>query len=534
MAQNEFKVNLNALKVIMSGYSQLYKKMMKYGESLLSGQVSNTVENLKNFYSKCTGIYLMDYIFWIGMFEDQIDLFYKEQDHPDWILINQHLKTEVLNPDEKVVKGFKGTTDNLAIAMAGISRSTNYTPGFKRKFMNTSYNAHYFFRPALRFTQMEFFKSNPDLKTSAICWGLMENKVINSMMCLGFEKVTYNKCIHIPKTQPPITLGNIDNLPNYENWKSLLNDTMESQPLLICGDFAHNPETHVQIRVITRKLFKTMPEAYVGKKAAKTVFTCSDKTEGIDTLVIHVHGGGFIATSSASHQNYLRSWSNSVPNAAFFSIDYSLSPKSKFPGALDESWQAYTWLILNAKKVFGIDYKKVILTGDSAGGNLIIALTLMSINRKFRVPDSILPMYPVTICSQERFYPSLLNSFDDAILTNAILGLVMKAYAPEGEHRFIGSHNQYMSPGICASDAALSQFPPVRLFLSGIDPLKDDGLFFLHKLLKNNVDVKAVEFRMMPHGFLSYALPIKGMVEAQKCIDITAECMRGLAGTEVE
>ena len=97
--------------------------------------------------------------------------------------------------------------------------------------------------------------------------------------------------------------------------------------------------------------------------------------------------------------------------------------------------------MLNAKKVFGIDYKKIILTGDSAGGNLIIGLTLMSILRKFRIPDSILPMYPVTICSQERFYPSLLNSFDDPILTNAILGLVMKAYAPEGNKRFTGSQN---------------------------------------------------------------------------------------------
>ena len=79
-----------------------------------------------------------------------------------------------------------------------------------------------------------------------------------------------------------------------------------------------------------------MPEAYVNRNVQ--IFSASDITEKIDTLVIHIHGGGFIATSSASHQNYLRSWSNSIPNAAFFSIDYTLSPKSRFPGALDDSW----------------------------------------------------------------------------------------------------------------------------------------------------------------------------------------------------
>ena len=111
-------------------------------------------------------------------------------------------------------------------------------------------------------------------------------------------------------------------------------------------------------------------------------------------------------------------------------------------------------------------------------------------------------------------------------MSNSVLCLVNKAYAPLGEHRLIGSKNQYMSPSICAPDWALAKFPTTRLFLSGIDPLKDDGLFFFHKLLKNNVDVKAVEFRMMSHGFLSYALPIKGMAEAAKCIEITATCMK--------
>ena len=84
----------------------------------------------------------------------------------------------------------------------------------------------------------------------------------------------------------------------------------------------------------------------------------------------------------------------------------------------------YTWIVLNVKKVFGIDYKKIILTGDSAGGNLAISLCLMAIARKFRVPDYMMPMYPSAIASCETFWPSLLNSFDDVILSYTLLNLI--------------------------------------------------------------------------------------------------------------
>jgi acetyl esterase/lipase len=76
---------------------------------------------------------------------------------------------------------------------------------------------------------------------------------------------------------------------------------------------------------------------------------------------------------------------------------------------------------MNAEKVLRIKCKKIILTGDSAGGNLAIAMTLMSINRKFRVPDALFPQYPTTISSKEVFWPSLLNSLDEKQLAYTLL-----------------------------------------------------------------------------------------------------------------
>ena len=58
----------------------------------------------------------------------------------------------------------------------------------------------------------------------------------------------------------------------------------------------------------------------------------------IDTIVIHVHGGGFISMSSFSHQVYTRPWANCADNMALFSIDYRLAPEARFPKALDDVW----------------------------------------------------------------------------------------------------------------------------------------------------------------------------------------------------
>jgi acetyl esterase/lipase len=175
----------------------------------------------------------------------------------------------------------------------------------------------------------------------------------------------------------------------------------------------------------------------------------------------------------------------------------------------------------------------VILTGDSAGANLSITMTLMAIARKFRVPDCLMPLYPTTIASKEVFWPSMLNSFDDIILSYTMLNQMMQSYTPTSpQHQFLGSHCPYMSPGLCASDEHLRQFPPTRLYLAGVDPLKDDGIWFLFRLLQNKVNVKGYDLRLMPHGFLSYMLPYKGMDESRKSVELTGECLWKMATDE--
>lgn len=62
-----------------------------------------------------------------------------------------------------------------------------------------------------------------------------------------------------------------------------------------------------------------------------------------EAIVLHFHGGGFVAMSSNIHQNYTRRFANEL-NVPVFSVDYRLSPEHPFPAAVDDCWQVYYWI----------------------------------------------------------------------------------------------------------------------------------------------------------------------------------------------
>lgn len=144
-------------------------------------------------------------------------------------------------------------------------------------------------------------------------------------------------------------MNNVNDLPECENWQSkvgALNDTQMQKPFEMLKEF--DEEEYVQIRVLSAQKFAVSPDSYFKKpsefdlklKKLRTSISSKNKKRllEIDTLIIHIHGGGFIATSSFSHLGYLMQWANQIPNAAIFSIDYRLAPKNKFPDQIDDCW----------------------------------------------------------------------------------------------------------------------------------------------------------------------------------------------------
>lgn len=75
-----------------------------------------------------------------------------------------------------------------------------------------------------------------------------------------------------------------------------------------------------------------------------------------------------------SHEMYLKSWARDL-NAPIVSVDYSLAPEFPYPAASDEGFYAYCWVLKHAE-LLGSTGEHIILTGDSAGGNLVLSVAI--------------------------------------------------------------------------------------------------------------------------------------------------------------
>ena len=85
--------------------------------------------------------------------------------------------------------------------------------------------------------------------------------------------------------------------------------------------------------------------------------------------------GGFVAQSSYSHEVYLRTWTQQLPEAIIVSVDYPTAPEAVYPTALESIIGVYRWCVQNQSSI-GWGGESVVLVGDSAGANLAAGATI--------------------------------------------------------------------------------------------------------------------------------------------------------------
>uniref|UniRef100_A0A0N5BSJ9 Hormone-sensitive lipase n=1 Tax=Strongyloides papillosus TaxID=174720 RepID=A0A0N5BSJ9_STREA len=180
------------------------------------------------------------------------------------------------------------------------------------------------------------------------------------------------------------------------------------------------PSTAKESHTIKYRIISSVYRIHISKEREDNVYPLSPY------LIFHCHGGGYLATSSKSHECYLRSWAKQS-NCPIISIDYSLAPENPYPKAIEEVLYAYAYILKYPFK-FGWTGEKIVFVGDSAGGNLITSLTmrLISLNVK-RMPDALVPIY-TPFLFQYLPSPSRLLSFMDPLLHVGMLLRCLTAY----------------------------------------------------------------------------------------------------------
>ncbi len=200
--------------------------------------------------------------------------------------------------------------------------------------------------------------------------------------------------------------------------------------------------------------------------------------------LVYFHGGAFVLKASRRHKNIVREYAYKTGIAVLF-VDYRLAPKFPFPIPLNDCYQAYRW----AAEKFAD--QKVYVGGDSAGGNLALGVTRMALDKKERVPDKLLLIYPVT---DSRMQTASMKEFVDTPLWNARLNAKMWSLYTTRENR----HHVYASP---AEAEDFSGFPECYVETAEFDCLRDEGIALAGKLKTAGVSVTLLNTKQTMHGF---------------------------------
>lgn len=236
----------------------------------------------------------------------------------------------------------------------------------------------------------------------------------------------------------------------------------------------------------------------------------NDPKELFKKIIIHIHGGGFMAMSSTYHETYLRLFANELERPVF-SIDYRLAPQTQFPNPLHDCIRGYFWVKQFVEEVVGTTLESVVLIGDSAGGNLSFALTYWLIENSVRGPDLLIGCYSALRLEIKAYTPSFFRSLEEYFLSYAGLWACCRQYLPEaieGEDL----NDKYISPVRAEADL-LRRMPRTRMMVPMDDPLADDQFRLAYKMFKAGSDIKVTAFKDFIHGMLSMnrneVLPVK-------------------------
>jgi acetyl esterase len=211
-------------------------------------------------------------------------------------------------------------------------------------------------------------------------------------------------------------------------------------------------------------------------------------------VLLFIHGGVWIVGNFQNHQRLLRDLVVGSGQIGVF-VEYTPLPEAKFPTQLEESYAALQWVAAHAQAL-GADGTRIAVAGNSVGGNMTAALTLMTKDRSGPKISYQVLLIPATDASVDtRSYHEYGTG---RFLSRAFMKYGWDLYAPEAKTR----DNPYVSP-LRASANELKGLPPALVITAENDPLRDEGEAYARKMKDAGVSVDAVRYNGTIHEFVA-------------------------------
>jgi acetyl esterase/lipase len=217
------------------------------------------------------------------------------------------------------------------------------------------------------------------------------------------------------------------------------------------------------------------------------------QVSGRPGVLLFIHGGVWIVGNFANHQRLLRDLVVGSGQVGVF-VEYTSLPQAKFPTQLEESYATLKWVAANADE-FGADGRKIVVAGNSVGGNMTAALTLMAKDRKGPKISYQVLLIPATDASVDT--ESYKTYGTGHFLARAFMKYGWDHYVTDDKAR----DNPYVSP-LRASAEELKDLPPALVITAENDPLRDEGEAYARKLKASGVEVAAVRYNGTIHDFV--------------------------------
>jgi acetyl esterase len=230
------------------------------------------------------------------------------------------------------------------------------------------------------------------------------------------------------------------------------------------------------------------------------------------SLVVYFHGGGFVFCSIDTHDGTCRRLA-AAAGAVVVSVEYRLAPEHCFPVPLEDCYAATVWCHEHAAEL-GADPARLVVAGDSAGGNMAAATSLLARDRGGPPITHQVLIYPVIDSGCET--PSFAANADGYFLEADTMRWFWSQYLGAD----CDGTDPLASPSRAADHAGL---PPATVITAEYDPLRDEGESYAETLQAAGVPATSVRYDGMIHGFVS----MPGLFpEADQAMSVVAEALR--------
>ncbi len=214
---------------------------------------------------------------------------------------------------------------------------------------------------------------------------------------------------------------------------------------------------------------------------------------GILPAIVYYHGGGWVLGDFDTHARMVAEVALRAQSAVVF-VEYRRAPEAPFPQPLEDCYDALAWVAAQGPSL-GLDPARLVVAGDSAGGNLAAAMALLAARRGGPQIRLQALLYPVTNCDfstgSYRRFASGLN------LDLAAMRWFWNHYLPQPALR-----NDPLAAPLLALPEELTNLPPALVITAEADVLCDEGEAYARKLAQAGVPVASVRFAGVLHAFM--------------------------------